>query len=185
MKSLNRVRLFSTPWTAAHQALGPWDFPGKSTGVGCQLDSTKLHFRTDCTNYRCFVVFLSFLHSLCSCLSFYVIRWFFLLDGCLFVFVSAIHYGAFVRCVVEGPAIHIWEESPKVHALKPAEVLCEWFQAGTGINCGLYSKPRFNSSVIEIWSWISHCCGACYVFGRIFSDFSGLYPLDASGTARL
>ena len=33
MKSLSHVRLFVTPWTAAHQA--PWDFPGKSTGVGC------------------------------------------------------------------------------------------------------------------------------------------------------
>ena len=33
MKSLSHVRLFTTPWTAAHQA--PWDFPGKSTGVGC------------------------------------------------------------------------------------------------------------------------------------------------------
>ena len=35
MKSLSRVRLFATPWTAAHQALRPWDSPGKSTGVGC------------------------------------------------------------------------------------------------------------------------------------------------------
>ena len=34
-KSLSHVRLFATPWTAAHQALRPWDFPGKSTGVGC------------------------------------------------------------------------------------------------------------------------------------------------------
>ena len=33
MKSLSPVQLFSTPWTAAYQA--PWDFPGKSTGVGC------------------------------------------------------------------------------------------------------------------------------------------------------
>ena len=38
MKSLNRVRLLATPWTAAHQAPPPWDFPGKSTGVGCHLD---------------------------------------------------------------------------------------------------------------------------------------------------
>ena len=36
MKSLSCVRLLATPWTAAHQALRPWDFPGKSTGVGCQ-----------------------------------------------------------------------------------------------------------------------------------------------------
>ena len=35
VKSLSRVRLLSTPWTTAHQALRPWDFPGKSTGVGC------------------------------------------------------------------------------------------------------------------------------------------------------
>ena len=25
----------ATPWTAAHQALCPWDSPGKNTGVGC------------------------------------------------------------------------------------------------------------------------------------------------------
>ena len=29
---LSCVRLSATPWTVAHQA--PWDFPGKSTGVG-------------------------------------------------------------------------------------------------------------------------------------------------------
>ena len=34
VKSLSRVRLLATPWTTAHQALRPWDFPGKSTGVG-------------------------------------------------------------------------------------------------------------------------------------------------------
>ena len=34
-KSLSRVRLLATPWTAAYQALRPWDFSGKSTGVGC------------------------------------------------------------------------------------------------------------------------------------------------------
>ena len=34
-KSLSRVRLLATPWTAAYQLLHPWDFPGKSTGVGC------------------------------------------------------------------------------------------------------------------------------------------------------
>ena len=32
---LSRVRLLATPWTAAHQVLHTWDFPGKSTGVGC------------------------------------------------------------------------------------------------------------------------------------------------------
>ena len=35
VKSLSRVQLFATPWTTAYQAPPPWDFPGKSTGVGC------------------------------------------------------------------------------------------------------------------------------------------------------
>ena len=41
VKSLSRVRLLATPWTSALQAPPsmeappPWDFPGKSTGVGC------------------------------------------------------------------------------------------------------------------------------------------------------
>ena len=34
VKSLNPVRL---PWTVAYQALCLWDFPGKSTGVGCHF----------------------------------------------------------------------------------------------------------------------------------------------------
>ena len=35
LKSLSHVRLFVTTWTVAYQASPPWDFPGKSTGVGC------------------------------------------------------------------------------------------------------------------------------------------------------
>ena len=35
VKSLSRVRLFETPWTAAYQAPLSMDFPGRSTGVGC------------------------------------------------------------------------------------------------------------------------------------------------------
>ena len=35
-QSLSRVRLFATPWTAAHQAPPPMGFPGKSTEVGRQ-----------------------------------------------------------------------------------------------------------------------------------------------------
>ena len=35
VKLLSRVRLLATPWTAAYRLLHPWDFPGKSTGVGC------------------------------------------------------------------------------------------------------------------------------------------------------
>ena len=35
MKSLSHVQLFVTPWIVAYQAPRPWDFPGKSTRVGC------------------------------------------------------------------------------------------------------------------------------------------------------
>ena len=34
VKSLSRVRLLATAWTAAYQAPRPWDFPGKSIGMG-------------------------------------------------------------------------------------------------------------------------------------------------------
>ena len=35
-KSLSRVQLFATPWTVAcTRLLSPWDFPVKSTRVGC------------------------------------------------------------------------------------------------------------------------------------------------------
>ena len=37
MKLLSRVQLFATPWTVAYQAPGPWDFPGKNTGLGCHF----------------------------------------------------------------------------------------------------------------------------------------------------
>ena len=39
VKSLSRVRLCETPWTGAYQ-VRPWDFPGKSTGVGAVAIST-------------------------------------------------------------------------------------------------------------------------------------------------
>ena len=35
VKSLSRVWLLATPWTAAYQAPPSMNFPGKSTGVGC------------------------------------------------------------------------------------------------------------------------------------------------------
>ena len=35
VKSLSRVQLLATPWTQPTRLLRPWDFPGKSTGVGC------------------------------------------------------------------------------------------------------------------------------------------------------
>ena len=38
MKSLSHAQLFATPWTVAcTKLLHPWDFPGKSTGVGCHF----------------------------------------------------------------------------------------------------------------------------------------------------
>ena len=40
MKSLSRAQLFATPWTVAcTKVLYPWDFLGKSTGVGCRFPS--------------------------------------------------------------------------------------------------------------------------------------------------
>ena len=38
VKSLSHVQLFATPWTVAcTRLLWPWDFLGKSTGVGCHF----------------------------------------------------------------------------------------------------------------------------------------------------
>ena len=37
VKSFSRVWLFATPCTIVCQALSPWDFPGKNTGVGCHF----------------------------------------------------------------------------------------------------------------------------------------------------
>ena len=34
---LSRVQLFATSWTVACQALCPWNFPWKNTGVGCHF----------------------------------------------------------------------------------------------------------------------------------------------------
>ena len=47
MKSLSRVGLLAAPWTTAHQALHPWDFPGKNTGVGAiafSVNSGKAYY---------------------------------------------------------------------------------------------------------------------------------------------
>ena len=37
VKSLSCDRLFETPWTVAYTCRCLWDFPGKSTGVGCHF----------------------------------------------------------------------------------------------------------------------------------------------------
>ena len=42
VKSLSRVRLLTTPWTAAYQVPPSMDFPGKSTGVGCHWQADSL-----------------------------------------------------------------------------------------------------------------------------------------------
>ena len=43
VKLLSYVQLFTTTWIAAYQVLHPWDFPGKSTGVGCHWLLWKLN----------------------------------------------------------------------------------------------------------------------------------------------
>ena len=45
LSHFSRVRLCATPQTAAHQALRPWDSPGKNTGVGC-------HFLLQCMKVK-------------------------------------------------------------------------------------------------------------------------------------
>ena len=36
-QSLSNANFFVTPWTVVPQALRPWDFPGRNTGVCCHL----------------------------------------------------------------------------------------------------------------------------------------------------
>ena len=55
VKSLSRVWLLSTPWTAAYQASPPWDFPGKSTGVGCHCLLHAWIYMTTKLFYKCFL----------------------------------------------------------------------------------------------------------------------------------
>ena len=47
-KSLSRVRPFATPWTVARLPCS-WDFPGKSTGVGCPFLLRRI-FSTEGSN---------------------------------------------------------------------------------------------------------------------------------------
>jgi len=45
LSRFSHIRLCATPQTAAHQALRPWDSPGKNTGVGC-------HFLLQCMKVK-------------------------------------------------------------------------------------------------------------------------------------
>ena len=53
VKSLSRVRLFVTSWAVAcTRLLRPWDFLGKSTGVGCHfLLQTSCKKESLCLNF--------------------------------------------------------------------------------------------------------------------------------------
>ena len=54
-KSFSHVRLLVTPWTAAFQApLYPWDFPGKSTGVGCHCLLQRLSMHRQISSFTSF-----------------------------------------------------------------------------------------------------------------------------------
>ena len=45
LSRFSRIQVCATPSTAAHQALRPWDSPGKNTGVGC-------HFLLQCMKVK-------------------------------------------------------------------------------------------------------------------------------------
>ena len=60
VKSLSRVRLFVTPWTAAYEVPPSMDFPGKSTGVGCHC---LLHDGSLETALKCKSSFTPYLES--------------------------------------------------------------------------------------------------------------------------
>ena len=67
-KSLSRVRLLVTPWTAAYQAPPSMDFPGKSTGVGCHC-----LLRVGCIYIlNCYIFFLDWSFDHCPSLSLFM-----------------------------------------------------------------------------------------------------------------
>ena len=71
VKSLSRVRLLATLWTTAHQALRPWDSPGKNTGVGCHLKNKKQknHIHLEFQEDNLFQLIYAYLSRLCSSLT--------------------------------------------------------------------------------------------------------------------
>ena len=68
--SLSCDKFFVTPWTVSHQALWPWNSPGKNTGVGCYLllqgifltqglNPCLLHWQADSLSLSCLRSFYS------------------------------------------------------------------------------------------------------------------------------
>ena len=56
-KTLSHVQLFATLWTVTHQALCPWNSPGKYTGMGCRSLLPGILYRI-CT--KCFLSLVGF-----------------------------------------------------------------------------------------------------------------------------
>ena len=53
---VSHVQLLTTPWIVASRLLCPWDFPGKNTGVGCQLLLWRSSPPRDQTCISCMIV---------------------------------------------------------------------------------------------------------------------------------
>ena len=72
VKSLSRVRLFETPWTAAHQAPLSMGFSGKSTGVECHR--LLWIFIRNCTKFLFYWNRVDLQHGVSFCCT--VIQWY-------------------------------------------------------------------------------------------------------------
>ena len=83
VKSLNHVRLLATTWTAAYQAPPAWDFPGKSTGVGCRCLLRIIYLPT-------YIIYLSSSY-LCH-LPIYLSTYLFTLSIYLSIYLSSIYH---------------------------------------------------------------------------------------------
>ena len=51
--SLSHVRLLGIPWTVSTRLLGPWNFPGKNTGMGCHTLLQGLFLTQGSTQISC------------------------------------------------------------------------------------------------------------------------------------
>ena len=64
MTSLSHVLLSVTPWSVAYQDPPPWDFPGKSSGVGCHYPLQGIFLTQGGTRVshivgRCFTIWVT------------------------------------------------------------------------------------------------------------------------------